>query len=237
MLLVACSVPAVDLEGKQCPCTDGFACDTSTNLCRPSDGDGGIIDSLATTPCLGPVGPELYRYAGMFDWQHEDSSWTGAAQIVQSSDNAMDSYTFRTQAELTQAMGNYRVIAAMKPTSIGSGTPSLGLVLRAQLDFQKKDRYSCNWLPQDRELRVEVSGANSKTLASVQVALANPTATVTMEARIVGAPPTLSCCVREYPTAKLLNITDPTSTIATGYPGLGTNRVAATFPSFVVFTP
>jgi len=233
-LLVACSVPDVDLEGKQCPCTEGFACDTSTNLCRPANGDGGVIDSLATTPCLGPTGLELYRYAGMFDWQHEDASWTGAAQIVQNSDNVMDSYAFRTQAELTQAMGNYRVIAAMKPTSTGGGTPTLGIVLRAQLDLQKKDRYSCNWIPSARELRVEVTGT---TLGSVQVPTASPTAAVTMEARIIGTPPTVACCLREYPTAKLMNLVDLGSTITTGYPGLGTNRMAATFPTFVVFTP
>jgi hypothetical protein len=33
---IACSVEALDLAGKQCPCTDGFVCDTATNTCVTS---------------------------------------------------------------------------------------------------------------------------------------------------------------------------------------------------------
>jgi len=49
---VACSVEALDLAGKHCPCTDGFVCDTTTNVCvtpssivRPVD-DGGVPDNF-----------------------------------------------------------------------------------------------------------------------------------------------------------------------------------------------
>lgn len=35
-VLVACSVEALDLAGKACPCTDGFVCDMSTNTCVTS---------------------------------------------------------------------------------------------------------------------------------------------------------------------------------------------------------
>jgi hypothetical protein len=237
LLLAACSVSELDLEGKQCPCIAGYACDTATNLCRRADGDGGIIDTPAVTPCLGTSGPEIYRYAGMFDWQHEDASWMGGPQIVQTSDNAMNSYAFRTQAELTQANGNYHIIAAMKPTSTSGNSPTIGIVMRAQLDLQKKDRYACNWYPANRELRLEVVGGSSITLMRASAGNVSATAAVTMEARITGNPPTLSCCLREYPTAKLLNIMDPAGTVTNGYPGLGTDRAAATFPSFTVFTP
>lgn len=50
---VACGVDALDLAGKQCPCTAGFVCDTSTNTCvttlpvPPTDGGTGDPDAAA----------------------------------------------------------------------------------------------------------------------------------------------------------------------------------------------
>jgi len=231
VFFVACSVAPVDLEGKQCPCVAGYACDMTLNLCRPVNDGGGLIDSGSITPCLGTPGMELYRYAGTFDWQKSDGSWTGGAQIVQNSGNAMDSYTFTTQpAEL--GTGNYRVIAAMKPT--GSGN-ALGIAMRAATGT--KNRYQCMWHAKDRELRLEYHSSNSTTLGSVIVPTASQTAGVTMEARITGSPATLSCCLREYATAKLLDVQEGSAGVANGFPGLATDRAAATFPSFSVYAP
>ena len=91
----------------------------------------------------------------MFDWQHEDTSWTGAAEVAQMSAQAMDSYAFKTSSELTAAR-DYHIISAMRQVEAGTGTPSYGLVLRAQLSTQDKTRYSCSWIPKNRELRIEV---------------------------------------------------------------------------------
>ncbi len=44
----ACVLADVSLEGRQCPCVDGFVCNTSTNLCVPVEGpdeDGGTRDA------------------------------------------------------------------------------------------------------------------------------------------------------------------------------------------------
>jgi hypothetical protein len=81
LALVGCSVPAVSLEGKQCPCVEtGYVCDEVTNRCLPTNDGGGVIDTPAGTQCL-PAVPEteIYRYTGMFDWQHVDNSWTRRA--------------------------------------------------------------------------------------------------------------------------------------------------------------
>ena len=231
LLVAACSVGPVDLEGKQCPCVTGYACDMTLNLCRPVNDGGGLIDTPSITPCLGAPNMELYRYQGTFDWQKSDSSWTGGAQIVQNSGNAMDSYTFPTQpAEL--ATGSYRVIAAMKPTGSGG---SMGIAMRAST--QNKNRYQCLWNGKNRELRLELQTSNTTTLGTVTIPSASQTAGVTMEAQIVGTPATLSCCLREYATAHLLDLKEATAGIASGYPGLDTDRQAATFPSFSVYTP
>jgi len=71
--LAACSVPDVDLEGKQCPCAAGYVCDKPTNRCFPPNGDGGVIDARGTTSCLGGSTVEIYRYMNDFAaWQNPD---------------------------------------------------------------------------------------------------------------------------------------------------------------------
>lgn len=233
-LVAGCSVPALSLEGKQCPCTDGYICDTLTNRCLATNDGGGIIDSPAATQCLPAVvgEAELYRYAGTFDWQTEGGTWAGdATEIQQSSTTTQDAFAYRTAAELTAAP-DVRVIASMRPITNGSGTPSLGIVLRAQLS--DKPRYSCSWSPKDRQLRLEAHTTGSATMlaaASIDPGATLPS-TFTMEASVEDF--TLGCCIRELADARLMNVPDPAMSLDSGYPGLATNRMQAAFGSFVV---
>ena len=237
-LLAACSVPELSLEGKQCPCVDvGFVCDEITNRCLPVNDGGTIIDTPAATQCLPAINEtELYRYTGMFDWQHEDNTWMGAAQITQSSTTAMDSYAYKTSSDLSAAT-DYKIITSMQQTTAGSGTPHLGVVLRAQLNTQDKQRYICSWIPKNRELRIEVANTgNVATLGTTLVAGSGQLPmNLTMEASITGA--TLACCLREISTARLIGVADPNNAVPMGYPGLQTNRMSASFGSFVVLKP
>src|SRR5262249_32180072 len=135
VLVAGCSVPGVDLDGKQCSsdhsCVAGYACDTMTNLCHPANGDGGLADTLSTMSCLSPsVTPELYRYAGMFDWHTHGGSWSGDAQIAQTSSTVMETYAFEPRSDL--GTGSYHVIAAIKPGTTTGSSPRIGIVLRAQ---------------------------------------------------------------------------------------------------------
>jgi hypothetical protein len=232
----ACSVPPLSLDGKQCPCVEaGFTCDTLTNQCLRTNDGGGIIDTPAATQCLGsPAGEtELYRYAGTFDWQTQGGTWTGnATEIHQASATTQDTFAYRSAADLSAAT-NVRVIASLRQIMPGTGSPSLGIVLRAQLS--DKPRYSCEWSAKDRELRIELHGTGSSTVLGT--APISPTATLptsfTMEAAVDGA--TLSCCIRELADARLTDIADPNNTLPQGFPGLGTNRMDAASGSFVVF--
>ncbi|HEY5921483.1 MAG TPA: hypothetical protein VIV11_07420 [Kofleriaceae bacterium] len=236
--LAACSVPELSLEGKQCPCVDvGFVCDEVTNRCLATNDGGTIIDTPAATQCLPAITEtELYRYTGTFDWQHEDPSWMGGAQITQTSTSAMDSYAYKTAAELTAAP-DYKIISSMRQVQPGSGTPAFGIVLRAQLNAQDKMRYLCQWIPKQRELRIEVQGGgNVMTLGSVIIPGSGQVPTnVTMEASVTGS--TLACCLREISAARILSAPDPNMTVMMGYPGLQTNRMSASFGSFVVLKP
>lgn len=236
VVIGACSVPPLSLDGKQCPCVeDGYVCDTLTNQCLRTNDGGGIIDTPAATQCIAsPAGEtEVYRYAGTFDWQTEGGTWTGnATEIRQASASAQDTFAYRTGAELTAAK-NVRVIASMRQITPGSGSPTLGIVLRAQLS--DKPRYTCDWSAKDRQLRIEVHGSGGSTLLSA--AAISPAADLppsfTMEASVDGS--MLSCCIRELADARLMNVPDPAMTLTMGYPGLGTNRMEAASGSFVVF--
>jgi hypothetical protein len=231
----ACSVPPISLEGKQCPCTDGFVCDTLTNRCLQTNDGGVIIDTPAATQCLpAPVGEvELYRYSGTFDWQVEGGTWTGDTnEITQASTTTQDAFVYKTGANITAAP-DYRVIATMREVTPGSGSPSLGIVLRAQLG--SKPRYSCEWSAKTRLLMILSHGTGSSTMlgaASISPAAALPTA-FTMEAFVDGS--TLGCCIRELSDAKLLSVPDASMSLTEGYPGLTTTRMQAAFGSFVVF--
>lgn len=237
LALAACSVPDVSLEGKQCPCVEsGYVCDPITNRCLATNDGGGIIDSPSATSCLAAPESEveLYRYAGTFDWLHADSSWTGAAEILQTSTNAQHSYAYKT----TEALGtapDVHVISSMRQIRFGMGEPALGIVLRAQEGLQTKERYACMWSPNARQLAFLVAqGGNLMTVASVLVPGGEPLPTTfTMEASVIGS--TLACCIREIAAAKLEGVVD--TKVPTGYPGLQTHRLQAAFGSFVVLRP
>ncbi len=55
--LVACSVAELDLSGKRCPCSSGYVCDGARNVCVPSLGDAGGLDSgVLDGPQAGETG-------------------------------------------------------------------------------------------------------------------------------------------------------------------------------------
>lgn len=53
LALSACFLEAVELEGKACPCADGFVCDLPTRTCRRAEAvpDAGAVDSGVRIPC------------------------------------------------------------------------------------------------------------------------------------------------------------------------------------------
>jgi hypothetical protein len=224
--VAACSVPELELDGKQCPCIgEGYVCDEVTNRCLRTNDGGMIIDTPSATSCL-PTAPEVevYRYTGTFDWQHEDDSWMGAMEITQSSAQAQDTYAYKTSAELTAAP-DVHVISSMREVRSGSGEPALGIVLRAQLSTQDKSRYACMWSTKTRDLFLEITqGGNTTRLAQVDVQGNTPTS-FTMEASVKGG--TLACCIREIAAAKIMGVMN--ATVTAGYPGLQTKRMEAAF--------
>lgn len=60
LLFVGCVVPEVDIEGRPCPCPDGYTCDGGTQTCTRSDavaGTGGFGGGSAATTSTTGAGP------------------------------------------------------------------------------------------------------------------------------------------------------------------------------------
>lgn len=230
----ACSVPPVSLDGKDCPCTDGYVCDTLTNRCLLTNDGGTIIDTPAATQCLPNLGAEteVYRYTGTLDWIEQGGTWDGTPTEIRQTDQMASAYAYRTSVNLNLA--NVHVLASMRETAQGNGgTPALGIALRTSLDGSS--RYRCVYLSGQRQLAIQLSDGGGDTTigtpASIPIGTTVPPS-FTMEASAIGS--SLSCCIREVEQARVANVTDTARTM--GYPGLETVRKAAVFGSFVVFT-
>jgi len=228
VLTAGCSVPPLSLEGKQCPCTGDYVCDTLTNRCLQSNGDGGILDTPAATGCVAPLTneTELYRYTGMYDWSDQGGTWSGTATEIRQTDKMAQAFAYRTSANLNVA--NVHVISSMRETAEGNGgTPGLGVVIRTKLDGSA--RYRC--MVQTGKLVIERQDSGGAATIGTPANTGVLPSTFTMEASAVGG--TLSCCIREAASARINAAMD--ATIPMGYPGLEVERKAAAFGSFVVF--
>ncbi|HMR12061.1 MAG TPA: hypothetical protein PKA88_40045, partial [Polyangiaceae bacterium] len=55
-LLLGCTLDDVDLRGKECPCTGGYVCDTSSGLCVPFLVEGGVAGAGGSAAAAGASG-------------------------------------------------------------------------------------------------------------------------------------------------------------------------------------
>jgi hypothetical protein len=222
LALAACSVPDVELDGKQCPCSDGYVCNTATNTCHRQDAS---IDAPPGGSCLGPEAARLFTvdFASALDLTPGAGTWTASGgQAMQSDAATALAFAYSTSV----VPSDYRVAATLIP---GSGT-GLGVAFRVGLGA--KTMYVCEWRPAAAQLVLAWTnnGGNPTEITSVPVTGGSATAPVTIHAEAKGT--TLSCCIDELPSAKLLNVTD--THYANGQPGLMTDNAAASFDDLIV---
>ena len=225
----ACSVPALDLANKQCPCADGYTCDDSSNTCVPRGSDSGD----AGTSCIGSV-PGMQLYSDDFSAATIDSRWVTSAMwsqtggaLVQSDPNDQLAVAYTTAVTTS----SYRVVANLTGTAGGTG---LGIAVR--VSETGKTQYDCLWEPGTTTgvliLQSTNNGGQGSTITS-QVGLPSggAAATVTMEMLANGG---LQCCLDGVPGATV-EISSPTPSYPTGQPGLVTDRMQASFRDFAVY--
>ena len=221
--LAACSVPGLQLDGKQCPCGTGYTCNTATNTCHPTDG---AVDAPPPgSSCLGAEAARLFTldFNSTLQLMPGAGTWTATGgQAKQTDPAATLAFAYSTSA----TPSDYRVAATLIP---GSGT-GLGVAFRVALG--QKTMYYCEWRPGAAQLVLAWTnnGGNPTEITSVTATGGSATAPVTIHAEAKGT--TLSCCLDELPSAKLLNVTD--THYANGQPGLMTNTATASFDDLIV---
>jgi hypothetical protein len=222
LAVAACSVPDLELDGKQCPCTSGYTCDTPTNTCHPTR----MIDApLPGSSCLGAEAARLFTldFNTMLDLTPGAGTWTEAGgQAKQTDGGTALAFAYATSA----VPSDYRIAATLVP---GTGT-GLGVAFRVTLGA--KTMYYCDWQPGAAQLVLgwTNNGGNPTVLTSVPVTGGSATAAVTIHAEARGT--ALSCCIDELPSAKIMNVTD--AHYANGQPGLMTEAATASFDDLIV---
>jgi hypothetical protein len=218
--LAACSVPDVTLEGKQCPCSDGYSCNTATNTCHATDAS---IDVPPGSSCLGAEAARLLTVDFNDNTLHltpDTGTWTASGgQAHQTDAGAAFAFAYSTSA----VPSDYRVAATVIPA-----TGAAGVVFRNAL--ASKTMYYCDWNPGIGKLVLGYTnnGGNPTPITSVT---ATPTpGPVTIHAEAKGT--NLSCCLDEVPAAKLMMI--PDSRYPNGQPGLSTETGSAAFDDLIV---
>lgn len=215
--LAACEVPGVALEGKQCPCTDGYSCDTATNTCH----FGG--DAATGSSCLGAEGASLFGVHfddDMLSLTPGVGTWAASGgQALQTDASA----TFAYASSENAVPSDYRVAA-----TIVAATGAAGVVLRNSLGA--KTMYYCAWQPATGTLALGFTNNGGNPTQLMAVTATPSTDPVTIHAEAKGT--NLSCCIDEQPAAALRMI--PDTRYPNGQPGLATQAGSAAFDDLVV---
>ena len=237
VLIAACKVPDLDLNGKQCPCSDGYVCDTFTNTCVSTidgggdDGDGPMFDANLASCLSGGTGALLYGTAftsGNLQWTEPIGDWgVMVGEAVQTDASLALAYAYPDQ---TQNETDYRVVAKIRQVN-GAGTDAIGLVLRAQPNPPSTGHYACLWEPNTGNffLGYATSAGATSSLVNVVVDLGAmpgyvPTNPQIIEARVDGT--RLECCLRNIAAAQL---TFDDNRWTTGGPGFRCDSMSAAF--------
>ena len=123
--LAACSIPGVTLEGKQCPCADGYTCNIATNTCQVTG------DAQFGSSCLGAEGAPLFavNFDDMLQLTPGAGTWTASGGQAQQTD-AASAFAF---AYATSAVpSDYRVAAMIAP---GSGAAGVTLLVKNAMEI------------------------------------------------------------------------------------------------------
>ncbi|HEY5952672.1 MAG TPA: hypothetical protein VIV40_44540 [Kofleriaceae bacterium] len=237
-----CRVAALDYEGKNCPCPEGYQCDLASQTCTtdllPADAranDGRLPDgSPMTDSCFAnPKSSLVYASIGFADfpnsWLNGNGSWTKMGAELQQANSANELAWLSHALPTTNGSQSYRLVATARVIDVITGTGAAGLAFR--LSFTGT-MYTCSFTPTTGDLRLVVTqNLIDTTLQARNLGIvADPSAPFTIEITANGS--SQSCCVRGY-TNSLLSAQD--MTLTTGTIGVEARKAEAGFTSFYVY--
>jgi hypothetical protein len=223
LALAACSVPALSLEGKQCPCVTGYACG-GDGVCH-ANGDGGMKDVVTPTSCLGSA-PGAALYSGFAStFATLGGTWTQSGSLQQTSAASGLAIAYVDNASLEPS--TYRIVTHVTGTAGGT---AMGISLR----ITGKPQYDCLWESGTAGTLIWQSvnnGGQSSALASPLTALPS-SSEITME--VLATPTMLVCCIDNITAAKQI-VMNPSPSYPMGFPGVAVVDMKATFDQFDVY--
>jgi hypothetical protein len=209
-VLAACSVPDLDLTGKQCPCPTGYVCDTSRNMCvRSLPADGPRIDSLidsgngATCLTSAPYSRLAYSTATFGDfttaWMTLGGIWSAmGSELVQTSTAASLAVAYYSVG----STADYRLVTTMHATTTGAGD---AIELSLRIDPTNVHMYHCNWQPSDGGFVLQRTDNITMThvinMTTIDVSQIPASTPQVMEFQVTGG--SFECCLRGVTGARL----------------------------------
>ena len=222
-----CTVPAIELEGKPCPCLDGYFCDVASNTCVRSDASESCLVAPAGAPLYSTGFDDLTGWTpgGVGSWRAE------AGMAIQSDTTSEFAYTFLPAV----AANDYRIVSKFR--AIGGMGPSTSIELAARVQRDNSGgQYHCNWDPINGQFNImyTLSATETGFLHTVYIDVSqlpghDPMGWFTMEFQVRGS--RLDCCVRGVGgAAGFANDTR----FSAGAPGMKTYLVAAAYDDYTV---
>lgn len=103
---VSCGVGSIDLAGKECPCIDGWACDTATNTCVPDTPTSAVPAGTDVAPPPAPPGGVIDVRDLRADWVTPNTiRWSWAVTGNAADFQRYELVTGPTQAVVESHMG------------------------------------------------------------------------------------------------------------------------------------
>jgi hypothetical protein len=234
--IAGCSVPDVDLSGKQCPCSSVYVCDDATQTCVRPGGDAGAdtSDGPVASSCLGSDPSGSPAFSDTFDtlvrWTIPAGTWMASNGEAMSAKT--DTYTYAYPILLT-AKNDYRVVTTARQIEHTDAASAYEIAFRIQTTGEM---YHCNWEPNDHHIVIQhtAAGGQQSSVLLDQVtsvpATFDPTQPVTLELQTMG--PMVTCCVREVPgsTIKFGQLL-----LLSGSPGIKTWKMGAAYNDFAMY--
>jgi hypothetical protein len=239
--LAGCRVAALDYEGKDCPCPDGYQCDLDSQTCTregPSDSGTGPSDgsdgSLVSDSCLMTTRSHLiYSSVGFPDfpqaWTNAAGNWSKTGAMVTQTNSANSLAYIAHMVTTLGGVANYRVVATMSYVgSVQAGSVGIGLRVSSGL---QPTMYTCTLDPVAGAFDLIVTQNQVDTpLQREFVVTSDPLKSYTMEASADGG--YITCCVRDIVNAQLAM---SNGVLTSGAVGVVTRDAEGSFTTFYVY--
>jgi hypothetical protein len=224
-----CSIAPLTIEGKECPCPEGYVCMQDRCTLQPGGSDAAIGDARPDTASNTMFDDEFDDGVIAPVWDLDSGSWGEAlgnfSETISTGGTAVWVNGFATATD-------YKVtVAATAQANTPVSDDALEIVVRVTND-PNHTRYQCSWEPGDKTLRIfDVPRTHTNDLDGAPSAQAlDPFGTYTIHANVTGK--TIHCYVDGVVTADLtLQLTDAqiAAGLGMGTFGLGTYNQSVAF--------